>query len=149
MKRADCGSQKTLLQEMPIDWAIKNFISFQILQPVSIIGKCFKDLERPEPEGIEFAVFSLFLPGCIPLEHQITLLKLFLLVFPVKILFDPLLVVVSSVQGLFSDLLHLHHLMNSSEHMVRFPFIVLEDVCHRKSKLSGEDGPNTIHKLEG
>ena len=33
---------------MPIDWAIENFIAFQILQPISIIGKCFKDLERPD-----------------------------------------------------------------------------------------------------
>ena len=134
---------------MPINWAIENFIAFQILQPVSVVRKCFYDLERPEPKGIEFAVFALFLPGCIPLEHQIALLKLFLLVFPVKSLFDLLLAVVSSVQDLFSVLLHLHHLMNSSEQMVGFPLIVLEEIFHRQGKLSGEDGLNPINKLEG
>jgi hypothetical protein len=36
-KRADCGSQKTLFQEMPIYWAAKNFIAFQILQPVRVV----------------------------------------------------------------------------------------------------------------
>jgi hypothetical protein len=66
---------------MPIHWATENFIAFQILQPVSVVRKCFKDLERSEPEGIKFTVFALFLSGCIPLEHQITLLKLFLLAF--------------------------------------------------------------------
>jgi hypothetical protein len=54
---------------MPIYWAIENFIAFQILQPVSIIGKCFKDLERPEPEGVKFTVLALLLPGCIPFEY--------------------------------------------------------------------------------
>ena len=73
MKRADCGSQKTLLQEMPIDWATENFIAFQILQPVSVIGKYFEDLKRPEPEGIKFTVFSLSLFGCIPFEHCATI----------------------------------------------------------------------------
>jgi hypothetical protein len=149
MKRADCGSQKTLLQEMPIDWATENFIAFQILQSVSVVRKCFKDLERSEPEGIKFTVFALFLPGCIPLEHQITLLKFFLLVFPVKSLFDLLLTMTSSVQDLLSDLLHLHHLMNPSEHMIRFPFIILEETCYGQGKLSGEDGPNPINQLEG
>jgi hypothetical protein len=134
---------------MPINWAIKNFIAFQILQPVSVVGKCFQDLERPEPEGIKFTVFALFLSGCIPLEHQITLLKLFLLVFSIKSLLDPLLTIVSSVQDLFSDLLYLHHLMNSSEHMVRFPPIVLEEICHRQGKLGGEDSPNSVNQLEG
>jgi hypothetical protein len=134
---------------MPINWATKNFIAFQVLQPVSVVRKCFKDLERPKPEVIKFTLFALFLSGCIPFEHQITLLKLFLLVFPVKSLFDLLLVIVSSVQDLFSDLLHLHHLMNSSKHMVRFPLIVLEEICHRQGNLSGEDDLNPINKLEG
>jgi hypothetical protein len=134
---------------MPINWATEDFIAFQILQPVSVVRKCFKDLEGTEPEGIKFTVFSLLLPGCIPLEHQITLLKLFLLFFLVKSLFDSLLTIIGSIQDLLPDLMHFHHLMNPSEHMVRLPFIVLEDVCHRKSKLSGEDGPNTINKLEG
>ena len=131
MKWANCGSYKTLFQEVPIEWATENFIVLQILQPVSVIGKYFKDLERPEPEGIKFTVFALLLPGCIPLEHQITLSKLFLLVFPVESLVDLLLTIVSSVQDLFSGLLHLHHLMNSSEHKIRFPFIVMEKIYHR------------------
>jgi hypothetical protein len=77
---------------MPINWATEKLIAFQILQPVSVVRKCFKDFERPEPEGIKFTVFSLFLSGCIPLEHQVTLLKLFLLAFSVKGLFDLLTV---------------------------------------------------------
>jgi hypothetical protein len=88
---------------MPIDWATENFIAFQILQPVSVIGKYFKDLERSEPEGIKFTVFSLFLPGCIPLEHQITLLEFLLLVLSVESLFDLLLTIIGSVQDLLSD----------------------------------------------
>ena len=124
---------------MPIYWDAKNFFSFQILQPVGIVCKYFKDLERPEPEGIKFTVFSLFLPGCIPFEHQITLLEFFLFALPVKSLLDLLLMIVSSVQDLISDLLHFHHLMNSPEHMVRFSFIVLEEIGHRHGKLSGEN----------
>jgi hypothetical protein len=57
--------------------------------------------------------------------------------------------IVSSVQDLLSDLLHLHHLMNSSEHMVGFPLIVLEEIFHSQGKLSGEDDLNPINKLEG
>ena len=70
------------------------------------------------------------LPWCIPFEHQITLLKPLLFAFPIKSLLDLLLMIVISVQDLFSDLLYLHHLMNSSEHMVRFCLIVLEEICH-------------------
>jgi hypothetical protein len=94
-------------------------------------------------------VFSLFLPGCIPFEYQITLLKLFLLAFPVKILLDLLLMIVSSVQDLFSDLLHFHHLMNYSEHMVGFTLIVLEEIGYRQGKLSGENGLDSVNQLEG
>jgi hypothetical protein len=64
-------------------------------------------------------------------------------------LLDLLLAIVSSVQDLLSDLLHLYHLMNSSEHMVRFSFIFLEEIFHRHGKLSGEDGLDPINKLEG
>ena len=115
---------------MPIDWAAKNFFAFQILQPVSVVRKYFKDLERPEPEGIKFTVFALFLPGCIPLEHQITLLESFLFSLPVKSLLDLLLMIVGSVHDLLSDLLYFDHMMNSSEHMVRFSFKVLEEIGH-------------------
>ena len=134
---------------MPINWAAEDFIAFQILQPVSVIGKYFKDLERPEPEGIKFTVLSLFLSGCIPLEHQITLLKLFLLAFSVKSLFDLLLTIIGSVQDLFSDLLHFYHLMNPSDRHIGFPFIVMEKICHRQGKLSGENFLNPINQLEG
>jgi hypothetical protein len=134
---------------MPIDRATENFIAFQILQPVGVIGKYFKDPERPKPEGIKFTVFSLLLPGCIPLEHQITLFKFFLLVLSVESLLDLLLTIVSSVQDLLSGLLHLHHLMNSSEHKIRFPFIVMEKIRHGQGKMSGENCFNPINKLEG
>jgi hypothetical protein len=90
-------------------------------------------------------VFPLFLLGCIPFEYQITLLKLFLFSFPVKSLLDLLLMIVSSVQHLFSDLLHLHHMMNSSEHMVRFSLIVLEEIGYRQGKLSGEDDLDPVN----
>ena len=115
---------------MPIYWAIENLFAFQILQPVSIVREYLKDLERPKPEGIKFTVFSLFLPGCIPFEHQITLPKFFLFAFPVKSLLDLLLMIVGPVHDLFSDFLHSHHLMNPSEHMVRFSLVILEETCH-------------------
>ena len=43
---------------MPIDWAAKNFFAFQILQPVSVVWKYFKDLERPKLEGIKLTVLT-------------------------------------------------------------------------------------------
>jgi hypothetical protein len=76
-------------------------------------------------------MFALFLPGCIPFEHQMTLLEFFLFALPIKSLLDLLLMIVGSVHDLFSDLLHFHHLMNPSEHMVRFSFEVLEEFGHR------------------
>ena len=94
-------------------------------------------------------MFALLLPGCIPFEYQITLLKLFLLAFPVKSLLDLLLMIVSSVQDLFSDLLHLHHMMNSSEHMVRCSLIVLEEIGYRQGKLSGKNDLYSVNQLEG
>jgi hypothetical protein len=76
-------------------------------------------------------VFALFLSGCIPFEHQVILFEFFLSVLPVKSLLDLLLMIVGSVPDLFSDLLHFHHLMNPSEHVVRFSFKVLEEIRHR------------------
>jgi hypothetical protein len=116
---------------MPIDWAAENFIALKILQPVSVVGKYFKDLERPEPECVKFTVLALLLSGRIPLYHQVTRLEFFLLFFLVKSLLDLLLTVVSSVQDLLSDLLCLHHLMNSPEYKIRLPFIVMEKIYHR------------------
>jgi hypothetical protein len=116
---------------MPIYWAAKNFFAFQILQIVSIVCKYFEDIERPEPEGIKFTVFSLFLPGCIPFEHQITLLEIFLFALSVKSLLDLLLMMVGPVHDLLSDLLYFHHLMNPSDHMIRFSFKVLKEIRHR------------------
>ena len=76
-------------------------------------------------------MLASILPGCIPLEYQVTLFEFFLSVLPVKSLLDLLLMIVGSVQDLFSDLLHFHHLMNPSDHMVRFSFKVLEEIHHR------------------
>jgi hypothetical protein len=68
-RRATHGSNKILLQEMPIHRAIKNFFALQILQPVGVVQEYFRDLEGPNPEGIELVVFPSILPGCIPLKH--------------------------------------------------------------------------------
>ena len=130
MKRADCGSHKTFLQEVPINWAIEDFMAFQILQPVSVIGKYFKDLERPEPEGIKFTMFALFLPGCIPFEHQITLFEFFLFALLVKSPLVLQLMIVGLIHDLLSDLMHFYHLMNPSDHMIRISFKVLEEIFH-------------------
>jgi hypothetical protein len=93
-------------------------------------------------------VFALVLPGCVPLEYQVTLLESFLFTLPVKGLLDLLLMMVGSVQDLLSDLLHFHHLVNSSEHMVRFPFKVLEEIRHRQGEMSGENDLYSINQLE-
>ena len=116
---------------MPIYWVVKNFFAFQILQPVSVVRKYFKDLERPKPESIKLTVLAPVLSGCIPFEHQITLLESFLSALSVKSLLDLLLMIVGPVHDLLPDLLYFHHLMNPSDHMVRLPFKVLEEFCHR------------------
>jgi hypothetical protein len=55
------GSIKELLQKMPIYRATKNFITFQILQPVSIIRKYLRDFERAYPQGFKFTMLAFVL----------------------------------------------------------------------------------------
>jgi hypothetical protein len=66
---ATYGSNKELLQKMPIYRATKNFITLQILQPVSVVWKCFRNLEGTDPKGFKFSMFSSILSGRIPLKY--------------------------------------------------------------------------------
>jgi hypothetical protein len=60
---------KKHLQEVPIYWATKNFITLQILQYVSVVWKLFRNLEGTYPKGFKFFVLSLVLFRCIPFEY--------------------------------------------------------------------------------
>jgi len=60
---------KELFQEVHIYRANKKFLTLQILQPVSIIGKCLKNLEGSNPKGFKFTMLSLILSGGIPFEY--------------------------------------------------------------------------------
>jgi hypothetical protein len=66
---ATYGSNKELLQKMPIYRATKNFISLQILQRVSVVWKCFKNLEGTDPKGFKLTMLALVLYGCIPFKY--------------------------------------------------------------------------------
>ena len=112
---------------MPIHRGIKNFFTLQILQPVGVIPKHFRDFEGPNPEGFKLVVFASILPRCIPLKHHISQLKFLFSGLPVKGLLDLLLLIMSSVHYLLSGLLHFHQLMNSSNHMIWPSFIILKE----------------------
>jgi hypothetical protein len=116
---------------MPIHWAIENLFILQILQPVCVVGENLRDFEGADPEGVELAVLAFILSGCVPFKYQIPDLELPFSDLPVKSLFDLLLMTVSCVPHLFSDLLHFHYLMNSSDHMIWFSFVVLKELRHR------------------
>jgi hypothetical protein len=77
---------KKLFQEMSIYRATKNFITFQILQPISIIWKHFRNFEGADPKGLEFVILSLVLFGHIPFEYQFSQLEILLIAFCVKVL---------------------------------------------------------------
>jgi hypothetical protein len=63
------GSNKKLLQKIPSNRATKNFITLQILQPVSIIWKPLRDLEGADPQGFKFSMLAFVLLGHIPFEY--------------------------------------------------------------------------------
>jgi hypothetical protein len=53
-------------KKMPINMASKNFITLQILQPISIIREYLRDSEGADPQGIKFTMLAVVLLGCIP-----------------------------------------------------------------------------------
>jgi hypothetical protein len=116
---------------MTIHCAVENLFTLQILQPVCVVRENLRDFKGVDPEGVELAVLSFILSGCIPLKYQIPDLELLFPDLPVKSLLDLLLMTVSCVRHLFSTLLHFHYLMNSSDHMIWFSLIVLKELCHR------------------
>jgi len=103
---------------MPIHWAAENLFTLQTLQPVCVVGENLRDFEGADLEEIELAVFDFILSGCIPLKYQIPDIKLLFLDFSVKSLLDLLLMTISCVPHLFSDLLLFHYLMNSFDHII-------------------------------
>jgi hypothetical protein len=56
------------LQEVPLYGATKNFITLQILYPIGIFWRCFRNIEGIDPKGIKFSMLSLVLPGVITLK---------------------------------------------------------------------------------
>jgi hypothetical protein len=105
---ATCGSNKELLEKMPIYRATENLIALQILQPVCIIWMYLRDFEGPDPQGFKLAVLSSVLLWRVPFENQISQLEIFLTVLPVKGLLDSPLTVMRSVYDLFFGLLHFY-----------------------------------------
>jgi hypothetical protein len=116
---------------MPIHWAVENLFTLQILQPICIVGENLRDFKGADPEGVELAVLAFILSGCVPLKYQVPDLELLFLDLSVKSLLDLLLMTVTCVPRLFSDLLHFHYLMNSSDHMIWFSLVVLKELRHR------------------
>ena len=116
---------------MPIHWAVENLFTLQILQPIGVVGENLRDFEGADPKGVELAVLAFILSGCIPFKYQVPDFELLFLNPSVKSLLDPLLMIVGSVHDLLPGLLHFHHLMNPSNHMVGLLFKVLEEFCHR------------------
>jgi hypothetical protein len=94
--RATCGSNKELLEKMPIYRATENLIALQILQPVGVILTCLRDFEGPDPQGFKFFVLASVLSGRIPFKHQISQLEILFSRLSVKGLLDSLLMLVSS-----------------------------------------------------
>jgi hypothetical protein len=116
---------------MPIHWAVENLFTLQILTPICVVGENLKDFKGADPEGVELVVVAFILFGCIPLKYQVPDLELPFPYLPVKSLLDLLLMTVSCVPRLLSDLLHFHYLMDSSDHMIWFSLVVLKELRHR------------------
>jgi hypothetical protein len=57
------------IQEVIIYRATKKFITLQILQPISIVWKCLRNIEGVDPKGFKFSMFSLVLSRRIPFEY--------------------------------------------------------------------------------
>jgi hypothetical protein len=123
---ATCGSNKELLEKMPIYRATEKLIALQILQPVCIIWIYLRDFEGPDPRGFKLAVISSILLWHVPFENQISQLEILLTVLPVKGLLDSPMLVMRSVYHLFSGLLHFYQLMYPSNHIIGLFLVVLE-----------------------
>jgi hypothetical protein len=63
------GSNKELIQKIPIHRATKKFIAFPSMQSVSVVLTYLKDFEGPDPQGFKFVVLASVLSGCIPFKH--------------------------------------------------------------------------------
>ena len=116
---------------MPIHWAVENLFTLQILQPIGVVGENLRDFKGADLEGVELVVLAFILSGCIPFKYQVPDLEFLFLDLSVKSLLDLLLMTISCVSHMFSDLLHFHYLMNSSDHMIWFSLVVLKELRHR------------------
>jgi hypothetical protein len=75
---ADYGSNKKLLQKVPIDRVAQNSRILQVLQFIGVVRRYLRNLEGTSPQGFKFSMFAFVLFGGIPLKHQIPQLKIFL-----------------------------------------------------------------------
>jgi len=135
-------------EEVPIYRASKNFITLQILQLVSFIRKCLKNIEGSDPKGLKFTMLSLVLSGRIPLEHNLSQLEILFSALPTKGLLDLLLMVMCSIHYLLSSLLCFYHIMNPSNHIIRLFLVVLGKLCYWQGKLRGKNCFSPIYKME-
>jgi hypothetical protein len=60
------ASNKKHFQEVAIYRTTKNFFSLQVLQFVSVVRKCLRNIEGVDPQGLKFGMLSFVLLGCIP-----------------------------------------------------------------------------------
>ena len=63
-------------------------------------------------------MIAFILLRCIPLEHQITQLKILFVHFLIKRLLDLQLMIMCFIYKLLSGLLHFNQLLNPSDHMI-------------------------------
>jgi hypothetical protein len=139
---------KENFEEVPIYRATKNFVSLQILQPVSIICEPLRDFEGADTKVFEFTMISLILLRCIPFKYEIFQLEILLIALPVKGLLDSFLMIMCSFRYLLSSMFHLYQLMNPPDHVIWMFLVVLEEIFHRHGELRRKKFFNPIYTLE-
>jgi hypothetical protein len=107
---ASHGLNKTFLHKMPIDRVTQNLRILQVLQFISVVQKNLGNIKGANTQGFKFTIFSLVLLGCIPFEHQIPHLEIFLACALVKISFYFLLMILCFIKQLLPRLLHFYQL---------------------------------------
>jgi hypothetical protein len=70
------AQKKYFYRKFPLTGPPKKIIILQVMQFISIILKNFRNLERTNPRGFKFTMFSFLLFGFIPLENEISQLEI-------------------------------------------------------------------------
>jgi len=111
-----------------------------------ISSKCLNDV-RAFPQAIKLSMFTLILIFGIPLQHQITQLKIILFSSLVINLLDTFLDNLSLVIHFFSRLLQLDHLIYSSLGIIWLRLHFLQQFHNRDPQRRRENCLSTIYQL--